>query len=143
MPCFLIVYRNSTNASLFKMCFLMVIPFCLILVIRLLYALHILPDVLFFMDLMRMRFPSVLQKTIMYLFPWLDITGRSVYIMSSILTCTSCTLGVANRLPGVLVHRSLVLFIALLVCFGAYVLFEFHVILDFMTAVAVSIGHVA
>ena len=81
------------------MCFLIDILLWFILCIRLLYALQISPDVLFFIGSKRMRFPSVLQGMMIYLFPCLNSTGNCpvwfvhmMCFMSSMLTLISLTL---------------------------------------------------
>ena len=75
MPCFLIAFRYSSVASLLKMSFLILMLLWVSHCISFLYALHISPEVPFFMGSTRMRFPSVSHSILMYLFPWLDTMG--------------------------------------------------------------------
>ena len=69
MPWFHIVWRNYSKVLLSSMCFLIILLLWFTWRISLLYALHILHDVLFFVGSTRMRFPSVLHSIMMYLFP--------------------------------------------------------------------------
>ena len=119
------------------MCFLIVILLCFILSINLLYTLHILPDVIFLIGSILMRFPSVLLRLIMYLFPWLDITRNCpvwsvsiMCLMSSTFTFTSCTLGCGDWISW----GCCLLFLVFVDCtpflFGTYVLFVFHFTLN-------------
>ena len=93
------VLRNLSDAWLLSMCFVAVTPqsfnHCMIL----LYDVHISPDVLVFIGLTRMRFPSLLYITMMYWFLWLDATGNFtvlsmfiLFFMSSMVTLTSLNL---------------------------------------------------
>ena len=134
-----------------KNVFLILIPFWFILFITS-YALHISLDVLFVIGFKRIRLPSVLYSTMMYLLPWLDTTENclvwSVYMMhsmSSMWTLISLTL-VCGEKTMCGPCSSLICFIdcspCLLCC-----MCPFCALSDsgknFITAAAMSIGPVA
>ena len=79
MPFLLIVLRKSSDA------FFTFTPLCCNQCMSLSYALHISPDVQFFIGSRRMRFPSISHNTMMYPLPWLDTAENfsvwSVYMI--------------------------------------------------------------